>query len=81
MPRAQRGASALPTTPSRDNALYSSWLADSYIDPGEIEQAAEVVKSSLVVMATSHRSAPASDSSLWQCASPSTGRYPWRGSC
>ncbi|WP_298797111.1 hypothetical protein [Pseudonocardia sp. 73-21] len=35
---------------SRDKALYSSWLADSYIDAGEIEQAAEVVQSSLTVM-------------------------------
>lgn len=35
---------------SRDKALYSSWLADSYIDAGEIEQAADVVKSSLAVM-------------------------------
>ena len=35
---------------ARDKALYSSWLADSYIDAGEIEQAAEVVRSSLAVM-------------------------------
>ncbi|MHA6620329.1 hypothetical protein [Pseudonocardia sp. DLS-67] len=35
---------------SRDKALYSSWLADSYIDAGEIEQATEVVQSSLIVM-------------------------------
>jgi hypothetical protein len=35
---------------SRDKALYSSWLADSYIDAGEIEQAATVVQSSLTVM-------------------------------
>jgi hypothetical protein len=35
---------------SRDKALYSSWLADSYIDAGEIEQATAVVQSSLVVM-------------------------------
>lgn len=35
---------------SRDKALYSSWLADSYIDAGEIEQAATVVESSLTVM-------------------------------
>ena len=35
---------------SRDKALYSSWLADSYIDAGEIEQAAAVVQSSLTVM-------------------------------
>jgi hypothetical protein len=28
---------------SRDEALYPSWLADSYIDAGEIEQAAAVV--------------------------------------
>jgi hypothetical protein len=28
---------------SRDKALYSSWLADSYIGAGEIEQAAAVV--------------------------------------
>lgn len=35
---------------SRDKALYSSWLADSYIDAGEIEQAVVVVQSSLDVM-------------------------------
>jgi tetratricopeptide (TPR) repeat protein len=35
---------------SRDKALYMSWLADSYIDAGEIEQAAEVVKTSLEIM-------------------------------
>jgi len=35
---------------SRDKALYSSWLADSYIDAGEIEQAATVVQFSLAVM-------------------------------
>ncbi|MDP8969369.1 MAG: XRE family transcriptional regulator [Actinomycetota bacterium] len=35
---------------ARDKALYSSWLAGSYIDAGEIEQAAKVVKSSLAVM-------------------------------
>jgi hypothetical protein len=35
---------------SRDKALYSSWLADSYIDAGEIEQAATVVQSSRRVM-------------------------------
>ncbi|WP_219419306.1 hypothetical protein [Pseudonocardia nigra] len=35
---------------SRDKALYSSWLADSYIDAGEIEQAVAVVHSSLAVM-------------------------------
>ena len=35
---------------SRDKALYSSWLADSYIDAGEIEQATAVVQSSLIVM-------------------------------
>jgi hypothetical protein len=35
---------------SRDKALYSSWLADSYIDAGEIQQAATVVESSLTVM-------------------------------
>lgn len=37
-------------THSRDKALYSSWLADSYIDAGEIEQAATIVQSSLTVM-------------------------------
>lgn len=35
---------------ARDKALYSSWLAASYIDAGEIEQAAAVVRSSLEVM-------------------------------
>lgn len=35
---------------SRDKALYSSWLADSYIDAGEVEQAVAVVQSSLTVM-------------------------------
>lgn len=35
---------------SRDKALYSSWLAASYIDAGEIEQAVSVVESSLAVM-------------------------------
>jgi transcriptional regulator with XRE-family HTH domain len=35
---------------ARDKALYSSWLANSYIDAGEIEQAAEVIRSSLAVM-------------------------------
>ena len=35
---------------ARDKALYSSWLADSYIDAGEIEQAVDVVRSSLAVM-------------------------------
>jgi hypothetical protein len=35
---------------ARDKALYSSWLADSYIDAGEVEQAVEVVSSSLTVM-------------------------------
>jgi hypothetical protein len=35
---------------ARDKALYSSWLAASYIDAGEIEQAAAVVWSSLEIM-------------------------------
>lgn len=35
---------------ARDKALYSSWLADSYIDAGEVEQAVDTVASSLVVM-------------------------------
>jgi hypothetical protein len=35
---------------ARDKALYSSWLADSYIDAGEIEQAAAVARSSLEIM-------------------------------
>ena len=35
---------------ARDKALYSSWLADSYIDAGEVEQAVEVVQSNLTVM-------------------------------
>ncbi|WP_433291513.1 hypothetical protein ACQPZQ_02320 [Pseudonocardia sp. CA-142604] len=35
---------------ARDKALYSSWLADSYIDAGEVEQAAAVVTSSLQIM-------------------------------
>jgi len=35
---------------ARDKALYSSWLADSYIDAGEVEQAAELVRTSLAVM-------------------------------
>ncbi|WP_158228179.1 XRE family transcriptional regulator [Pseudonocardia sp. MH-G8] len=35
---------------ARDKALYSSWLADSYIDAGEIEQAAAVTRSSLEIM-------------------------------
>jgi hypothetical protein len=35
---------------SRDKALHSSWLADSYIDAGKIEQATAVVQSSLIVM-------------------------------
>jgi hypothetical protein len=35
---------------ARDKALYSSWLADSYIDAGEIEHAAAVVTSSLHIM-------------------------------
>jgi hypothetical protein len=35
---------------SRDKALYSSWLADSYIDAGEVEQAAAVIASSLEIM-------------------------------
>ncbi|NMH97972.1 XRE family transcriptional regulator [Pseudonocardia sp. K10HN5] len=35
---------------ARDKALYSSWLADSYIDAGEVEQAAAVVVSSLEIM-------------------------------
>lgn len=35
---------------ARDKALYSSWLADSYIDAGEVERAVEVVESSLRIM-------------------------------
>jgi hypothetical protein len=35
---------------ARDKALYSSWLAGSYIDAGEIEQAAAIVASSLEIM-------------------------------
>ena len=35
---------------ARDKVLYSSWLAESYIDAGEIEQAADVVRSSLETM-------------------------------
>jgi hypothetical protein len=35
---------------ARDKALYSSWLADSYIDAGEIEQAVDVVRSNIAVM-------------------------------
>jgi hypothetical protein len=35
---------------SRGKALYSSWLTDSYIDAGEIEQATAVVTSSLEIM-------------------------------
>jgi tetratricopeptide (TPR) repeat protein len=35
---------------ARDKALYSSWLAESYIDAGEIEQAAEVLRSGIEIM-------------------------------
>ena len=35
---------------ARDKALYSSWLADSYLDAGEVEQAVNTVRSSLAVM-------------------------------
>lgn len=35
---------------ARDKALYSSWLAQSYADAGEVEQAAETVTTSLHVM-------------------------------
>ena len=35
---------------ARDKALYSSWLADSYLDAGEVEQAVDTVRSSLAVM-------------------------------
>lgn len=35
---------------ARDKALYSSWLADSYLDAGEIEQATAIVDSSLTIM-------------------------------
>ncbi len=31
---------------ARDKALYSSWLADSYIDAGEIEQAVAILQAS-----------------------------------
>lgn len=35
---------------ARDKALYSSWLAESYLDAGEVEQAVNTVSSSLRVM-------------------------------
>lgn len=35
---------------ARDKALYSSWLAQSYADAGEVEQAAETIEASLRVM-------------------------------
>ena len=35
---------------ARDKALYSSWLAESYLDAGEVEQAVDTVTSSLRVM-------------------------------
>jgi hypothetical protein len=35
---------------ARDKALYSSWLADSYIDAGEIEQAAAVLQTSFALV-------------------------------
>lgn len=35
---------------ARDKALYSSWLAESYLDAGEVEQAAGVVDASLTIM-------------------------------
>jgi hypothetical protein len=35
---------------ARDKALYTSWLADSYLDAGEVEQAVDTVRSSLAVM-------------------------------
>ncbi|ODU06711.1 MAG: hypothetical protein ABS81_04290 [Pseudonocardia sp. SCN 72-86] len=35
---------------ARDKALYSSWLAESYLDAGEVEHAANVVDTSLTIM-------------------------------
>ena len=35
---------------ARDKALYSSWLAESYLDAGEVEQATTVVQAGLAIM-------------------------------
>ena len=50
VPALESALSNYSDTHSRDKALYLSWLADSYIDAGEIEQSAEVIKTSLEIM-------------------------------
>jgi tetratricopeptide (TPR) repeat protein len=50
VPVLERALAGYSDAHSRDKALYSSWLADSYLDAGEIEQATTVVQSSLAVM-------------------------------
>jgi hypothetical protein len=50
VPVLEKALSGYSDVHARDKALYSSWLADSYIDAGEIEQAAHVVTSSLALM-------------------------------
>lgn len=35
---------------ARDKAFYSSWLADSYIDAGEVEKATEVLSASMALV-------------------------------
>lgn len=56
----------------RDKALYSSWLADSYIDAGEIEQAAASCSRASTSWATCRRSGRVSAWRPSPVASPST---------
>ncbi len=50
VPVLEKALSQYSDAHSRDKALYSSWLADSYIDAGEIEQAVDTLRSSVAVM-------------------------------
>ncbi|OLT14907.1 hypothetical protein BJF78_17310 [Pseudonocardia sp. CNS-139] len=50
VPVLEKALSRYSDAHARDKALYSSWLAASLIDAGEVEQAAAVVQTSLEVM-------------------------------
>ncbi|MBN9759867.1 hypothetical protein DMP14_31585 [Pseudonocardia sp. Ae707_Ps2] len=47
VPALEQALSRFPSSAARDKALYSSWLAESYLQADEVEQAAQVISTSL----------------------------------
>ena len=47
---------------ARDKALYLSWLAEAYLDAGEVEHAAQVTNNALDLSAGVASSAPSNGS-------------------